>query len=212
MDKSQVKNRIKNIVCQNVYYLSCVMLLFLLAGIICLIFPKEKVTFWVNAHCAKWMDVLILGLNQVGTLWFGVLVVLILLVWKKWKTALSAALCFITTSLFVNFLKYIVFPGTLRPTRYLAGQGAVLRLIEGVEPLQTESFPSGHTAAAFAIATVLALILSKKPYHGLLAVGAAMVGYGRIYLSQHFITDVYAGMIVGVCIPLIIMTFLFPSK
>ncbi len=59
------------------------------------------------------------------------------------------------------------------------------------------SFPSGHTSVAFATATSLSLT-SKKWYVTLPAFAwASGVGYSRLYLGQHYPSDVIAGALVG---------------
>lgn len=59
------------------------------------------------------------------------------------------------------------------------------------------SMPSGHTTAAFAIATALTLRY-PKPYVYIPAYAwAAFVGYGRMYLGLHYPSDVVAGALLG---------------
>jgi undecaprenyl-diphosphatase len=59
-----------------------------------------------------------------------------------------------------------------------------------------DSFPSGHSAASFAVATVLA---KRFPIVGPLCLGiAAFVMLGRVLRGSHFPTDVLGGAIVGV--------------
>jgi membrane-associated phospholipid phosphatase len=59
------------------------------------------------------------------------------------------------------------------------------------------SFPSGHTAEAFATATSLTLI-SHKWYVAVPAyTWASVVGYSRLYLGVHYPSDVFAGALVG---------------
>ncbi len=61
------------------------------------------------------------------------------------------------------------------------------------------SFPSGHTIAAFSVATVIARRYGKQhrwvPYvaYG----GAAVVGFSRVALSAHFTSDVFMGGALG---------------
>jgi undecaprenyl-diphosphatase len=67
-----------------------------------------------------------------------------------------------------------------------------------ITPPADGGFPSGHTAASFAAATVL--------YHfnkrwGIAAyVFAALMGFSRLYLYVHFPTDIIAGAIAGILI------------
>lgn len=75
---------------------------------------------------------------------------------------------------------------------------AVLPQVEGVHLHHYHSFPSGHTTAAFALFMTLCLLTNKKPLHFIYFILAALGGYSRIYLSQHFAIDVFAGSIIGV--------------
>lgn len=59
-----------------------------------------------------------------------------------------------------------------------------------------DSFPSGHSAASFAVATVLT---KRFPAVGPLCLGiAAFVALSRILRGSHFPTDVFGGAVVGV--------------
>lgn len=65
-----------------------------------------------------------------------------------------------------------------------------------VVPSDRFSFPSGHTAAAFLIATLLGH--AAPALFPLAGAWALAVGFSRIYLGVHFPTDILAGMVIGI--------------
>lgn len=77
--------------------------------------------------------------------------------------------------------------------RYLSAEGSV--------SLHT-GLPSGHTAIAFAIATVLIIMQKNKKWQLPILAAAILVGYSRIYLAQHFLLDILIGAFTGCSIGL----------
>ncbi len=64
--------------------------------------------------------------------------------------------------------------------------------------LGSGGFPSGHTVAAFSIATVFATRYRRRRWAPWLAYGlASVVGFSRISLQAHFPSDVFAGAVLG---------------
>jgi len=69
--------------------------------------------------------------------------------------------------------------------------------------LETYSFPSGHAAVAAATFTTLAFLLGQRAptRRVLIALAAvaliALVGFSRLYLGVHFLSDVIAGFSAG---------------
>ena len=63
---------------------------------------------------------------------------------------------------------------------------------------ESSSFPSTHTAWAFAAATAVALNYRRAGTLVLLL--ACLIGFSRMYLFMHFPTDVLAAVVMGVCI------------
>ncbi len=65
-----------------------------------------------------------------------------------------------------------------------------------ISPPHGFSFPSGHTTASFAAACSM-LFIDKK--WGLLAlVLAVLIGFSRMYFFVHYLTDVLAGVVLGI--------------
>ncbi|MEK7380346.1 MAG: phosphatase PAP2 family protein [Gemmatimonadota bacterium] len=62
---------------------------------------------------------------------------------------------------------------------------------------KNESFPSGHTAMAFALATTFAAETPDRLSDVFFYFGATMTGLSRIHDDRHWLTDVVAGAGVG---------------
>jgi undecaprenyl-diphosphatase len=75
------------------------------------------------------------------------------------------------------------------------------------DPLATEStysFPSGHALVSLAVYGSIALVLARRlrPAAGLVVLGVAVglvaaIGFSRLYLGVHFLSDVFAGYAAG---------------
>lgn len=100
-----------------------------------------------------------------------------------------ALLATVSAGLVTGALKTLV--GRERP--YVAGSPSTF------EPLKfkNESFPSGHTTVAFALATTFAAETPDRVSDVFFYLGATMTGLSRIYHDRHWLTDVVAGAGVG---------------
>ena len=65
-------------------------------------------------------------------------------------------------------------------------------------PEQGKSFPSGHTSTAFTLAASLSIEYPKWYVVVPAYTYAATVGYSRLYLGEHYPSDVIAGAALGV--------------
>jgi len=48
------------------------------------------------------------------------------------------------------------------------------------------------------MALIMAYIINRKTWSVILPVLASLAGYSRVYLAQHFPTDIFAGMCIGI--------------
>jgi membrane-associated phospholipid phosphatase len=117
---------------------------------------------------------------------------------KKRSLAFVLLVAYAGSGLLAQVLKVVV--AAPRPRAYFEGLGQQLQAVAGVDLLRSAtSFPSGHTATAFALAASLVLLHPWWNRHWwLAALLAVLVGFSRIHLGQHFLADVWVGSMLGV--------------
>lgn len=103
---------------------------------------------------------------------------------------------YIVSGLFVQLLKKSLFSEIMRPAGYF-GTSHPLHLVDGVTNFMHQSFPSGHSTSAFAFFFGLCLLSDRWSVKLLCFIGAALVAYSRVYLSQHFLQDIAVGAWIG---------------
>jgi membrane-associated phospholipid phosphatase len=99
-----------------------------------------------------------------------------------------------------------------RPIMLLEAVGRVsdIKFVEGVDVLRgSTSFPSGHSAGAFCVWTLLAFRFAGRRFAQILCLLTAfLVGVSRVYLVEHFPDDTLFGSVIGVTIALVIHHYL----
>lgn len=126
---------------------------------------------------------------------FVAVTLLLLALRKPGAMVLSTAATGVAILIVVGLLKNLVFPDVNRPWGFF--EEGTLRTIEGLKQHHHNSFPSGHTTAAFGLFGILAFWINKKWTSVLCFVLALGVGYSRMYLNQHFLIDVMVGSVLG---------------
>ncbi|MDX2003405.1 MAG: phosphatase PAP2 family protein [Chitinophagales bacterium] len=185
--------------------------LLVLAGIWLLQYSKGDFLLLLNGHHNQFWDGLFHFTNNFGEAGFYV-VFLLLLLFYRINYALLGGIVLSETALVVQLLKQVVFPHVDRPYNFFQAKGISLHLVDGVTVHKHFSFPSGHTATAFAMLCLLALLLHNKWWGFPLLLCAAFGGLARIYLAQHFLVDVFFGSLIGVALALINVQWLAPRE
>ncbi len=168
----------------------------LIAGILFLyVYPKGTIHRVMNAWYHPNLDPFFKYVTWLGDgLIYALFIPFMALI--RWRLFLGLVFTGILTLLLTGFLKQVVFHDEPRPVKYFENSYE-LRLVEGVEVHHYNSFPSGHTLAAFACYGFFAFIVRMPLIKFVFFLIAFLVGYSRIYLSQHFLQDVVAGAALG---------------
>ncbi len=108
----------------------------------------------------------------------------------RWIEALT------DTSLWVTAIKVVAGrnrPSDVKPQSHFTGPQGYFKH-QGTN----SSFPSGHTALAFASATILTRETGNNPWIGVPAyLTAGAVGFSRVYVERHWLTDTFFGAALG---------------
>ncbi|WP_412465417.1 phosphatase PAP2 family protein [Pedobacter sp. KLB.chiD] len=179
------------------YYFFTAISILLLALIFNFSFTKTDGFLILNQFHPVWLDIFFKYITNLGDGLISILAATILISLQKKKKAMAVALAYIYSGLLIQIAKRIFhlprpkyfFEQTLFPYTHF---------VEGVSTHNQNSFPSGHTASAFALATVLVLVFKKKKISFCCLSFAFLIGYSRIYLAQHFLIDVFFGAITGI--------------
>lgn len=185
----------------NLFTLSVIALLIL--GIIPLsIYGKHDIVLAINKHIARpSLDDFFIAVSALALGWIYVVAVLVAGLYSYKKAAYIAAVG-ICTLILSPLFKFVIFHGFNRPTIEIPLQNFSY-IIDDFKYARYNSFPSGHSMSAFALASAISLCIPNRYIHALLLLYALGVGFSRMYLLQHFYMDVYAGATIGLLTALI---------
>ena len=207
---------------QNKVFLLLSLGLMAVLGIALLVMPKGELHLLLCDRHTDARDVFYKYYTQVGE-WVPYVVCALLLFYRFGWAAFTTS-CVLLSGAVTQVLKRIV--DAPRPLTWFAVNypEVQLPLVDGVEMSRYFSFPSGHTTTFFAFFFALSIIVgqyygSSEQQSDSRVVGkqrgqsvkrsvsevvffllAALGGYSRIYLSQHFAADILGGIGIGLLI------------
>ena len=174
---------------------------------------------WIQGIQNDFLDTLMVGITTLGN--GGAVFIalgLVLLFTKKYRKAGLAVVVALLVMLICNDLFLKEFFARPRPFNLLetdpekyAFWGEKYIFPELISRPTSFSFPSGHTASAFAAA--IALLWHNRKIGIPVTIFSALMGFSRIYVEVHYCTDVIAGVVSGtICafVAVVIVKYLFP--
>lgn len=195
----QTNQRFGNIATPATRWFFVAVLLFWAAGLLVMVnYSKGEGFLWMRRVGSPVFDFLFTYLTHVGDGLMAVAICVLWLLQKKWSRAIVLFAAFAVSGILAQLVKHSV--EAPRPYVFFENNGQQIDAVEGVKLLSNfKSFPSGHTATSFALATSLVLLMPWWQKRWWLAFVAAVgIGYSRVYLGQHFLQDVLAGSVLGV--------------
>lgn len=205
----------------TVYGIAYLVLLMLVLGLE-FAYPKLELHLMLNSWHTDIEDSFFKYYSTLAE-WPLYIIALLPLFWKKIQITIFFALSELSGGAILQTLKHII--STDRPVcAFENSKDMVLPLVAGVDMHHSNSFPSGHASTFFVFFTCCALLVAyyynqkpKQENHRkwllinismlLLLVLAALGAYSRVYLSQHFLSDVCMGSIIGFVVPFLVFYF-----
>ena len=177
-----------------------------------LLVPKGELHLWLNSCHTPSLDILMKVVTYFAQ--WPLYVIALLLFCRRYSMLAYYAISEATAAILVQVIKHLF--NMPRPSAFFGDDPAFLQIIvEGVRMHNWHSFPSGHTQTFFVFFTILVLLLPTLCKNQSVALRklvclallflAALGGYSRIYLSQHFLLDVCVGSFIGVVVPLLLL-------
>ena len=188
------------------------LVLALVLGIALILIPKGELHLSLCQPHTPILDSIVPFITDLVD-WLPYLCVVLLLFYRAgWATMLASNL--LLSTLIVQPIKHIIHAP--RPLTWFADNmpEITLPLVEGVRMNLWLSFPSGHTTTFFVLFFTLSIILCAENIKGknilsfICFLCASFGAYTRIYLSQHFALDVFAGILIAIFSTLILYFFL----
>lgn len=160
-----------------------------------LMYSKVDIHLAINKLNTPYLDLFFKYMTEFGA-FILIAPIIVATAFFRYRYALIAIASSILATLLTQILKRWVYYDSPRP-KVIFQNLFDLHFVENVKLHSNHSFPSGHTAGAFSLFIVLALINKRPIYQFLFLIMAVLVGYSRMYLSQHFLIDVVVGSAVG---------------
>ncbi len=194
----------KKIVAENpVYFYAVLSLIFFAGGYWRADWTQMDAIEVFSRHRSDFGNTFFPLVTQLGEVWAFAFFTVLFAVLRN-KVAILIPLAGLTVMGLMYWLKDILAhprPILVIKAMHLESQ---ISLVPNVELLNgLNSYPSGHTTAAFALFTLVALAYPRWWAQLLAFCTALTVGISRIYLVQHFPEDVFLGALIGVTVAMI---------
>ncbi len=148
------------------------------------------------------LDWLMWSITHLGSAWAGVGTLALAIQVQRPRFGQVMALALLTIGIVIGVAKALT--QRRRPFTQLKNVRVV-----GLRPVDL-SYPSGHAAMAFNVATLMAWGLPLAwPLRAALYALAGLVGYSRLHLGVHFPLDVLSGGLLGTGWGLVWVSFLY---
>jgi undecaprenyl-diphosphatase len=172
-------------------------------------FDKVIITHVKDAQGNERLDILMIIITSLGDVSTLVIIGIILTIIRRTrKTGLIFLISIVFIAISIIYLKPVIGrqapPNEFRtslvfPNYFVLEDDSLAPFARG------DSYPSNHVAIATALAFVVGFQINKKSRIGGLLIWCfpALIGITKLYLMQHYLTDIIGGLLLGLIISII---------
>ena len=162
----------------------------LLAGHGLLFIDATFILRCINGMHTPWLDLFMVWSTRLVQAPLIIFLLVLIGVFVNKRAFVLSLISFTVAGLSAQALKRFVFSDRLRPHAVLDYE--TWHRVEGFALAENFSFPSGHSAVAFAIALSVVVSAASKAVKGVALCIALLIGFSRMYVLMHFYHDVFA--------------------
>lgn len=203
----------KHFIKHNIFYILIYLGILCFVGYELLQAGKVDIHRMMNTYVGNpLIDAFFSFITHLGDGIFAFLVAIIFLFFNIRKSV-YIIISYIGAAVVSSILKHLVFPHIYRPHfvfQYFVREE--LKIPADIDILGFNSFPSGHALSAFALFFCLLFVSRSHFLKVLFFVLAILAAYSRVYLSQHWLIDIYVGSIIGFCFALLFYVVFYHTQ
>lgn len=186
--------KIAELINENRYFFIPYIIFITISSIFIIYFGHKNSFLILNKINCPFLDGFFYLSTNVGNGIFTLIVVFIL-IFVKIRWSLYLFLGYISSGAFTQIIKNLT---KLPRPKAVFEHSEAIHYVQGIDVHLSNSFPSGHSASAFALFFVLTLMTKNNFLKLLFFFCAVLVSYSRVYLVQHFPIDIVIGSFLGI--------------
>lgn len=176
-------------------YFSTLLLAFLLLVTVVLISGDRGLTIPLSSRHPFWLNVFFVNFTFMGDGIFAVFLSAFIGIYlQKRKTGMQLFAGYLISAFMVQLMKNLISPAAMT---LFVEQGQYLFFTDEQVLANYHSLPSGYTATAFSIATILAMNVKSVKMQLSLLFAAMLLAFSRMYLAQQQLGEIVVAVMMG---------------